>query len=58
MSTYKANIFQIKLIRESGLEPYDWITKYARRFREIVNNGIEEYEKIHSLIYLQYKQRG
>ncbi|MEW6617810.1 MAG: hypothetical protein AB1422_00410 [bacterium] len=51
MSTYQANTFQIRLIQESGLDPFVWIDNYARRFREIVDGGIEQYEKIRSIIY-------
>jgi len=49
---YQANRFQIRLIQESGLDPFDWIDKYAHRFRKIVNGGIEEYDKIRAFIYL------
>jgi len=51
MRSCDANSFQIRLIQESGLEPLDWIVKYAKRFREIVDSGIEEYERIRALIY-------
>ena len=52
MTTCQANMFQIRMIKESGLDPFEWINKYAGRFREIVNSGIEEYEKIRAIIYL------
>lgn len=52
MTTHQANIFQIKLIKESGLDPFEWIVKYAHRFREVVNRGIEDYEKLQFIIYL------
>ncbi|MDI6794808.1 MAG: hypothetical protein QME81_18405 [bacterium] len=52
MTAVKANIFQINLIRESGLKPIIWITRYARRFRDLVNSGVEEYDQLKNLIYI------
>jgi hypothetical protein len=54
MTTYQANLYQIKLILESGLEPSEWIANYAKNFREIIDTlGIEDYEKIKAIIYLK-----
>lgn len=35
---------QINLIEESKLEPMDWIDKYSRRFRQIIEEHPELYK--------------
>jgi hypothetical protein len=51
MTLLKANFMQIQLMKESDLEPQEWITKYAKAFREAINMGIEEYEILKKILY-------
>ncbi len=53
MSTYQGNILQIRFIQESDLPPYEWINRYANKFRKIVNRGLEGYEEIRYILYSQ-----
>ncbi|MBZ4683091.1 MAG: hypothetical protein PWP46_539 [Fusobacteriaceae bacterium] len=47
------NLIQIKLIRESNLDPFTWIEKYSKKFREIIEKNIIEIKDIKRYLYNQ-----
>jgi hypothetical protein len=57
MTTSQGNQLQIRLAGEFGLSLDEWISKgYAKKFRAIVNQGIEDYEVIRSRLFSNSSQ--
>jgi hypothetical protein len=51
MTLTRANILQVKLIKQSGMKPSEWIEKYAKRFRQIANLGIKDLKLVKKYLY-------
>jgi len=52
MSLFDINTIQIQLIRESDLEPSEWIKKYSAHFRTIIKKGVVNVNEIKFYLYL------
>lgn len=46
------NVMQCELIKSSGLTAEIWIKNYSAKFRELVNAGMTDIEKIRLSLYI------
>ena len=51
MQLLDTNLIQIRLIKESQTDPFNWIQKYGKKFRIIINGGVVSIDDIKVLLY-------